>query len=206
MPTEVQTFYSSSRTSTTPATRYAHSPPFVDDLLSKYQSSLYGAPVAVAAATATATTSATATNGPAATSSSSSATLSPSLSSLSHRAVSSSAAKRAVVKRVSVVRRLVDRVRLEYYRYEVTFGLYVMSPGEKLVANGFVAVVVALLAWALLVYMPPLLYHKLSRLVWLLTGHSGDSAAAAQPLVWPVSVFNSSLRHMLDARPLIHVR
>lgn len=75
--------------------------------------------------------------------------------------------------------RFFDRVRLEYYRYEVTFGLYVMTPGEKLVANTFVIVVLSLLLWALLLYFPSLLYHKLSRLVWLLTGHSSQEVGTA---------------------------
>lgn len=75
--------------------------------------------------------------------------------------------------------RFVDRVRLEYYRYEVTFGLYVMTPSEKLVANTFVIVVLSLLLWALLLYFPQLLYQKLTRLVWLLTGHSGEEVSAA---------------------------
>lgn len=81
--------------------------------------------------------------------------------------------------RKTPVQRFTDRVRLEYYRYEVTFGLYVMTPGEKLVANSFVFVVLSLLFWALLLYFPALLYQKLSRLVWLLTGHSGEEMGAA---------------------------
>lgn len=81
--------------------------------------------------------------------------------------------------RKNPVQRFTDRVRLEYYRYEVTFGLYVMTPGEKLVANSFVFVVLSLLFWALLLYFPALLYQKLSRLVWLLTGHSGEEMGAA---------------------------
>ncbi|KAL2864516.1 serine palmitoyltransferase small subunit family protein [Aspergillus lucknowensis] len=81
--------------------------------------------------------------------------------------------------RRNIFQRATDRVRLEYYRYEVTFGLYVMTPGEKLVANTFVVVVLALLFWALLVYFPALLYQKLSRLVWLLTGHSSEEMGAA---------------------------
>jgi hypothetical protein len=74
--------------------------------------------------------------------------------------------------------RVVDRVRLEYYRYEVTFGLYVMTPSDKCVVNTFVVVVLTLLLWALLLYFPSLLYQKLSRLVWLLTGHSGGEVGA----------------------------
>jgi hypothetical protein len=69
-------------------------------------------------------------------------------------------------------------VRLEYYRYEVTFGLYVMTPSEKLVTNTFVIVILTLLLWALLLYFPSLLYQKLGRLVWLLTGHSGEEVGA----------------------------
>jgi hypothetical protein len=75
--------------------------------------------------------------------------------------------------------RFFDRLRLEYYRYEVTFGLYVMTPSEKFVANTFVVVVLSLLFWALVLYFPSLLYHKLSRLVWLLTGHSSQEVGTA---------------------------
>jgi hypothetical protein len=73
----------------------------------------------------------------------------------------------------NLVQQGIDRVRLEYYRYEVTFGLYVMTPGEKFVANTFVLVVLSLLAWALF-YFPSLLYTKLFLLLWLLTGQSGE--------------------------------
>ena len=78
----------------------------------------------------------------------------------------------------NLVQQGIDRVRLEYYRYEVTFGLYVMTPGEKFVANTFVLVVLSLLAWALF-YFPSLLYAKLFRLLWLLTGESGEQMGAA---------------------------
>lgn len=75
------------------------------------------------------------------------------------------------------VQRIVDRVRLEYYRYEVTFGLYVMTPSEKCVANTFVLVFLSLLLWALLLYFPPLLFHKLTRAIWLVTGRSEEVSA-----------------------------
>jgi hypothetical protein len=47
------------------------------------------------------------------------------------------------------------------------------------VANTFVVVVLSLLFWALVLYFPSLLYHKLSRLVWLLTGHSSQEVGTA---------------------------
>lgn len=81
-----------------------------------------------------------------------------------------------MLRRRNIIQRFADRVRLEYYRYEVTFGIYVMTPGEKLVANSFIVVVLSLLLWALLLYFPSLLYHKLSRLVWLLTGREMRAA------------------------------
>ncbi|KAL1961103.1 hypothetical protein VTO42DRAFT_3048 [Malbranchea cinnamomea] len=70
----------------------------------------------------------------------------------------------------SLRKRIVDRLRLEYYRYEVTYGLYVMTPGEKFVANTFVLVFLSLLIWALFLYFPSLLYQKIRRLSWILTG------------------------------------
>ena len=69
-----------------------------------------------------------------------------------------------------IIKRIVDRVRLEYYRYEVTYGVYVMGTGEKLATNGFVLIVLGLMMWALFLYFPSLIYQKLSRLDWLLTG------------------------------------
>lgn len=76
-----------------------------------------------------------------------------------------------------LIRRCIDRALLEYYRYEVTFGVYVMTPGEKFVANAFVLVVLSLFVWAGLLYFPQLLFRKLGRLVWLLTGHNEHVAA-----------------------------
>ncbi|PGH10514.1 hypothetical protein AJ79_05442 [Helicocarpus griseus UAMH5409] len=70
----------------------------------------------------------------------------------------------------SLFKRISNRLRLAYYRYEVTYGLYVMTPEEKMVANSFLVVFIALLIWALFLYFPPLLFQKLRRLVWILTG------------------------------------
>lgn len=127
MTTEMQSFYTP-----TTSTHISHAPAAVDELISKYSSSM--------------------------------------------NTSSSPTAPRNQSR--NPFQRFVDRVRLEYYRYEVTFGLYVMTPSEKLVANTFVIVVLSLLFWALLLYFPQLLYQKLTRLVWLLTGHSGEEVGA----------------------------
>lgn len=86
------------------------------------------------------------------------------------------------------LQRCVDRIRLVYYRYEVTFGLYAMTPGESLVVNSFVILILLLLFWALLVYLPALFYQKLSH-------HAGCwRATAARRWVphWALSVFIST--------------
>lgn len=77
----------------------------------------------------------------------------------------------------NIVQRCIDRVRMSYYRYEVTWGVYVMTPGEKFAANTFVLIFLSLLVWALFLYFPQLLFRKLARFVWLVTGHSEDVAS-----------------------------
>lgn len=100
-------------------------------------------------------------------------------SSMSNSSNSTTTATSSKAGSQGILRRMTDRVWIEYYRYQVTFGLYVMTSTEKLAANTFVVVVLSLMLWALLLYFPSLLYHKLSRLVWLLTGHSGGEVSAA---------------------------
>lgn len=48
---------------------------------------------------------------------------------------------------------LVYRAECLYYRYQVDFGLYVMSPGEKLVVNTFVLVMLSLIAYFFLPFI-----------------------------------------------------
>ncbi|PGH09690.1 hypothetical protein AJ80_07641 [Polytolypa hystricis UAMH7299] len=74
--------------------------------------------------------------------------------------------------RRNLLQRAIDRVHLAYYRYEVTFGVYVMTPPEKLIANTFLIVCVSLLMWALFLYFPSVLFYKIGRLVWLITGNN----------------------------------
>lgn len=127
MATEMRSCYTHSTTTHVSP----HSSPIVDELISKYSSSM----------------------------------------STSYRAATSHVRSR------NLVQRCIDRIRLLYYQYEVTFGVYVMTPGEKFVANTFVLVFLSLLIWASLLYFPQLLFRKIGRMVWLLTGHSEDVAA-----------------------------
>jgi len=73
----------------------------------------------------------------------------------------------------NMIQQCMHFLRLEYYRYEVTFGLYVMTATEKIVANTFVITSLLLLCWALWLYFPSLIFRKSIHFVWLLTGHEG---------------------------------
>jgi hypothetical protein len=123
MATDMHSFYTTSSSSH----GSSHSRPIVDELLSKYSSTM---------------------------------------------TMTTSSPPRSASHRRSLLTCCLDRVRLEYYRYEVTFGVYVMTPGEKFVANTFVLVFLSLLIWASLLYLPQLLFQKLGRGLWLVTGHS----------------------------------
>lgn len=85
-------------------------------------------------------------------------------------------------QRHNMIQQCVHFLRLEYYRYENTFGLYVMTgvmtPMERIVVNTFVTTSLLLLCWTLLLYFPPLLYQKFVRIVWVLAGHWGENADA----------------------------
>ncbi|KAK2745424.1 hypothetical protein FQN57_003767 [Myotisia sp. PD_48] len=61
-----------------------------------------------------------------------------------------------------------DRLKLVYYRYEVTYGVYGMTSGEKLVANTFVLAMISLFIWLLLVHFLPLSFRILHDLGWAL--------------------------------------
>ncbi|KAK2808008.1 hypothetical protein FQN50_005090 [Emmonsiellopsis sp. PD_5] len=82
-------------------------------------------------------------------------------------------------RRPNVFRRIRNRVCLAYYRYEVTYGVYVMTAEEKIVANSFVAICLALLVWGLCWVFPALVFEKVKRLLWLLTGMDGGHGAAS---------------------------
>lgn len=70
----------------------------------------------------------------------------------------------------SIVDRFVKQIQLMYYRYEVTFSTYVMTPGEKFVLNTIVLVLLSLLTWATFFYLPRFVSRAASRLAWLYAG------------------------------------
>jgi hypothetical protein len=77
--------------------------------------------------------------------------------------------------RLSLSAKLANELRLRYYRYEVTFGLYVMTAGEKLVLNGIVLSIFFAVLYGLYVGLRPFLIHLICRLVYYLTGTADAS-------------------------------
>jgi hypothetical protein len=65
---------------------------------------------------------------------------------------------------------LIKRARLAYYQYEVTLPLYVMTPGERLVFNTFMAMVLSLLTLGTIIYLPSLIVRASHRMIWLYDG------------------------------------
>lgn len=72
--------------------------------------------------------------------------------------------------RITVPEKVTNYFRLKHYQYEVTFGLYVMDPMEKLVVNTIVLTIFSLLLYGLLFGLKPLLIRTLCRMIWCMSG------------------------------------
>lgn len=72
--------------------------------------------------------------------------------------------------RISIPDKATNYIRLKYYQYEVTFGLYVMEPMEKLVVNTIVFTILSLLLYGIIFGLKPLLIRTICRTIWCLSG------------------------------------
>jgi len=72
--------------------------------------------------------------------------------------------------RISMPSKLSSYLRLRYYQYEVTFGLYMLTPTEKLVFNAVVLGVFAAFSYALFWGFEPFIVNLLCRFIYYLTG------------------------------------
>lgn len=102
--------------------------------------------------------------------------------------------------RPSPIKRIINRIRLAHYRYEVTLPIYSMTIGEKLVINSFMFLFFSLTAWALFLYFPSLIYQKLSRLDWLFTGR--DTIDVGPYVILPANNRNWTALSLVKASPL----
>jgi sensor histidine kinase YesM len=72
--------------------------------------------------------------------------------------------------RISVPTKLSNYLRLRYHQYEVTFGLYMMTPAEKLVLNTIILVILSALFYALYLGLEPFVVRTICRLIYYNTG------------------------------------
>ena len=70
----------------------------------------------------------------------------------------------------SIFSRIVTRLQLMYYQYEVTFSAYVLTPGEKLILNTVVVLLISLLMLGIFSYLPQFILRVSERLFWLYYG------------------------------------
>lgn len=72
--------------------------------------------------------------------------------------------------RVSVPAKLSNYLRLRYYQYEVTFGLYIMTAGEKLLFNTVIVTAFVALLYALFWGFQPFITNAFCRVLYYITG------------------------------------
>ena len=83
----------------------------------------------------------------------------------------------------------VDKIRLWYYQYEVTFSLYVMTPTEKIITNTIVLSIFALFLYAIVSFTPLFITQFISRsissLFWVYVNDSGNQLVVRHtPVTW----------------------
>jgi len=81
----------------------------------------------------------------------------------------------------SSVRGFKNYLQLRYYQYEVTFGLYMMTPCEKLATNAVFVVTLILLAYGLYTGLQPFVLNAVNRTVYYLTGTDAGIAESQSP-------------------------
>jgi hypothetical protein len=97
-------------------------------------------------------------------------------------------------EKASVLENLVYQVHLIYYRYEVTFSAYVLTPGEKIVLNSIVLFLFGLIFTGIVSYLPPLLTRGLVNILWLRAGHKEQIVIPRNTTIWnemPIGVHST---------------
>jgi Small subunit of serine palmitoyltransferase-like len=74
---------------------------------------------------------------------------------------------------LSLPTELTHSLRLRYYQYSVTFGLYMLTPAEEATVNALVLVMIALLGYGLHVGLEPFIVHAFCRMIYYVTGSFG---------------------------------
>ncbi len=77
--------------------------------------------------------------------------------------------------RASVSVKVSNYLRLRYYQYEVTFGLYVMTPREKLVFNLMVLTALTALLYALFWGVESFIINTVCKFIYYATGSTSNA-------------------------------
>ncbi|KAH6723694.1 hypothetical protein BKA61DRAFT_14753 [Leptodontidium sp. MPI-SDFR-AT-0119] len=89
---------------------------------------------------------------------------------------------------------LLNKLRLWYYQYEVTFSLYVLTPTEKFIMNTIVLSFFALSLYGIVSFTPVLISQFISRaissLFWVYVNDSGNQLVLQQDI--PMPWFNAT--------------
>lgn len=73
-------------------------------------------------------------------------------------------------RRVSVTAKISNQLRLRYYQYEVTFGLYMLNPGEKMLLNTIILSVLGGLLYAFCWGVQPFLVNTICQVLYYVLG------------------------------------
>ncbi|KEF53045.1 uncharacterized protein A1O9_10953 [Exophiala aquamarina CBS 119918] len=83
--------------------------------------------------------------------------------------------------RIVIPARLFNYVRLRYYQYEVTFGVYMMTPTEKVVFNSVILFILMALLYAISWGLRAFLINSLCRLIYYLVGSHSNVPQLCTP-------------------------
>lgn len=78
-------------------------------------------------------------------------------------------------RRVSVTAKLSNLLRLRYYQYEVTFGLYILTPGEKMLLNTIILSIFAALLYAFSWGVQPFLVNTICQVLYYVLGSAAPA-------------------------------
>lgn len=78
-------------------------------------------------------------------------------------------------RRISVTEKLSNLLRLRYYQYEVTFGLYMLTPGEKMLLNTIILSVFSALLYAFCWGVQPFLINTVCQVLYYVLGSAAPA-------------------------------
>jgi hypothetical protein len=72
--------------------------------------------------------------------------------------------------RISIPAKLSNYLQVRYYQYEVTFGLYMMTPTEKIILNTILFTILAGILYAFYIGLERFVIDTVCKLVYYITG------------------------------------